>query len=505
MKRLQILFLICGMLGFAFIPNISARSQVENPCETVLVSSEVSSTDILDCLRAGQAVDIDGAEIKGDLNLTSLPGDPSGTGIITITNRVTISNSHITGSLVTHDPNNGISTVFQDGINLKGSRFDKKVDFSNTTFKEFANFNQATFGDVVDFTQTNFEQGTSFLGSTFENEAIFFITTFSGGADFSAGHFRDTANFLQSHFIEGFDASFIKTEFLGPALFFSAIFDDQALFSDAEFSTSTSFEQSIFKKAVSFHNAKFSRQTPEDVVSFKDAALIKLDLSNASFENEQLEISPGEYELDMPDFNPVILVIKDDIKGLPDFLMNNFRKQGKQPIVNAIAYWQKHTEVKGWSAFTRIVNTIFLDWTFGYGYKPLNAIIASIILILLFAIGYYPKGTLRPVPLAPSKPRERKFTIRLTEIPIAHDDETPSPNGNNQRTRPLPAQFIQTWQAILFSAGVFTKISPGNYIATRARSLVIAEWIIGLVMMAGFLYSLANTNPFVRSLLNILG
>jgi len=186
------------------------------------------------------------------------------------------------------------------------------------------------------------------------------------------------------------------------------------------------------------------------------------------------------------------------MEGLLDFLIENYRKQGDLNTV-------RHIEISKKTKAQQILYTVFLDWTFGYGYKPLNAIVTSIILILFFAIIYYPKGTLKPVPLAPSKPRERKSTIRITEIPIANDDEIPDTNETNHRIRQFHPQLIQFWQALLFSFGVFTKIGTGHLMATRVRALVIAEWIIGLIMMAGLLYSLANTNPLLRSLLDMFG
>jgi hypothetical protein len=151
----------------------------------------------------------------------------------------------------------------------------------------------------------------------------------------------------------------------------------------------------------------------------------------------------------------------------------------------------------------QILETIFLDWTFGYGLRPLNSVILSVLLILFFAIFYYPEGTLRPTTFVPSKPREWKFTIRLTEIPIAHDETSASTPAKKDRRRQLPPKFIQAWQAIAFSTGVFTKLSSGKYVAVRAGSLVIAEWIIGLMVMAGFLFSLTNTNPLLRSILDL--
>jgi hypothetical protein len=255
---------------------------------------------------------------------------------------------------------------------------------------------------------------------------------------------------------------------------------------------------------VLFNDAAFNRISPGDAVIFTDGTITKLDLSNANFESGQLDLSGQSYdELIMPNFRPSILATQNSVEGL-SALKDNFRKQGRLDIANEIAYWQNGIQRKKEHPLRQILETIILDWTFGYGLKPLHALMTSVVLILFFAIFYYPTGILRPATFAPSKPRERKFTIRLSEIPIAQDEEPADMPKKVHRSLPLPPQVMQAWQAITFSFGVFTKLSSGKYVAVRAGPLVIAEWIIGLLVMAGFLFSLANTNPLLRSVLDLL-
>ena len=440
---------------------------------------------ILSCLRAGQSVTFDSVKIEGDLDLTSL--NENSAQSISISSALVLRNSHFTGSLISFNGDNENVVIFQGKVDLRGSQFDKRVDFTGATLEEFAHFENIQFSDGANFTQAFFQNGASFNNTTFNDSSSFMLATISGGIDFSDAEFFILANFSWLHSTQG-------TNPLLPT---------DILFSRARFTGAVYFMDAVFENQVLFNDAVFSRSSPEDSVIFTNAIFTKVDLTNANFESGQLELSQQPYKaLIMPNFHPSILSDRNSVEGLSIF-KDNFRRQGRLDLANEITYWQNCIQRQEKHILPQILETVFLDWTFGYGLKPMHSVKASILLILLFAIFYYPTGTLRAVTFAPSKPRERRFTIRLSEIPIEHNENTGEAMEKNHHTHLLMPQIMQLWQAVTFSFGVFTKLSSGEYVAVRAGSLVIAEWIIGLMVMAGFLFSLANTNALLRSVLEL--
>lgn len=485
MRLIQKLLLICGLVGFAIGMPQPARAQ-SDACISDSTETSVKPDVILDCLRAGQPVNLDGITVEGDLELTSL--NENSEQSIAISSPLIISNSHFTGSLISYNADTETVVLFQEPVDLRGSQFDGSVDFTGATFEDFAHFENIHFEAGANFTQATFQNGSSFHKTIFNDSSSFMLASISGVLDFSEAQFFTLANFSWLRSTQSTDL----------------LLQTDIVYAGARFNGGVYFIGAVFENPVLFNDAVFRRNTPDDAVLFTDATFTTLDLTSATFNSAQLELSGLHYEeLIMPNFHPSILATQNSVEGLST-LKENFRKQGNLEIANEITYWQNSLERKGKHIATQILETIFLDWTFGYGLKPIHALMTSVILILFFAIFYYPDGTLRPATFAPSKPRERKFTIRLSEIPIAHDEETAETSEKGQRNRPLSPQILQAWQALAFSFGVFTKLSSGKYVATRAGSLVIAEWIIGLMMMAGFLFSLANTNPLLRSVLDLL-
>lgn len=485
MPRLQNLLLICALTGFTLFAPQTARAQSNSTCSSNPSELSIKPDVIVDCIRAGRQINFDGITVEGDLDLTSLHAASQHVGFIP--GAVSITNSRFIGSVISYNVNNDFVLIFQEPVDLRGSQFARGVDFTGATFEKFAHFENTRFESGANFTQATFQNGAFFRSAIFDHSTSFVLANISGGIDFSDAQFFEQANFSMLR----------STQSSEPLL------QADISFSGARFSGGVYFMEAVVENPVLFNDAVFRRISPEDAVQFTDATFTTLNLTNANFEIGQLDLSNQQYEvLMMPNFHPSILTTQNSVDGL-SLLKNNFIEQGSLDIVNDISYWQYVVKRKGQHPAKQIMETIFLDWTFGYGLKPLQSVRTSIILILFFAIFYYPTGTLRSTTFAPSKPRDWKFTIRLTEIPIAQDEDPVDAQQKNQRSHPLPPQLAQAWQAIAFSFGVFTKLSSGKYVAVRAGFLVIAEWIIGLMMMAGFLFSLANTNPLLRSVLDL--
>ena len=472
-----------GLL-FVIVANLishSVASALTQPGSGCLLSGspsdpvKIDASLIVECLRNGQPIQIKNAEITGDLDLTSLgQGDLSESVQVAVP--VIITDSHFTGMLIS----------------------------SNIEFKQVVNFSGTQFKNMTDFTQTQFDAGVSFNQSDFGGEANFLLTQFSGGADFIETHFEQGANFLQARFAKDSNAFFLKTVFDGDTFFDSAFFAAPAIFTQTKFKGSVQFDGAVFQDDASFREASFARAAPNETVSFGGASLTTLDFNKAQFAIKQLDLSSASYKsLTDLAFNPDVLAESKDADIQRALLVNlesNFRSQNLLSIANEIGYQRHLLERKAKPPVTQVLEYLLLDLPFGYGLKPMRTILASLILILFFSFFYYPADTIRPAPVAPPKPRERRLAMRISEMPVARDDEFPDLVKKEPMLRQNFPRISRALQAILFSFGVFTKISWGEFVAVKHKTIVLIEWLLGLVMLAGLVFALTNTNPLVNAL-----
>lgn len=465
--------------------------------------TKINASLILDCFRTGQPIHIRGAEIAGDLDLTLLRQKDS-PSIISIATPVTIVESHFTGAVIGADTDQGITVSFEELINFQATIFDGRVNLAGAQFKQAVNFSGTQFKASVDFTQTRFDLSVSFNQASFGGESDFLLTQFSGGADFVETHFEHGVNFLQAQFDKDSDAFFFKTEFNGETFFDQARFAAPAVFMQAKFKGPIQFDGAVFQADASFREAAFHRVQATDTVSFAGASFVTLDLNKAQFETKQLDLSDASYKsLTDLDFNPALLAPPKDMDVHRAMLVNlesNFKSQNLLPLANEIAYQQHILEREAKPPLVQSIEFVFLDMPFGYGLKPSRALITSLIMILVFSIFYYPAGIIRLAPIAPPRPRERRLAMRLSELPMARDDEFPDLVKKDLVQRQMFPRVARAWQAISFSFGVFTKISWGEFVAVKYKTIVLLEWLLGLVMLAGLVFSLTNTNPLLNAL-----
>ena len=455
-----------------------ALTQTGSGCPLPGSSSEagqINASLIVECLRNDQPVQIKNADIAGDLDLTSVGrGDSSGNVQVAVP--VIITDSQFTGMFIG----------------------------SNTEFKQVVNFSGTQFKNLVDFTQTQFDAGVSFNQTDFGGEAIFFQTQFSGGADFIETHFSQGAKFLQARFAKDSNAFFFKTVFDGDTFFDSAIFAAPAIFTQPKFKGSVQFDGAVFQDDASFREASFERATPNETVSFIGASFTTLDINKTQFAAKQLDLSSASYKsLTDLAFNPDVLAESKDPDIQRAMLVNleaNFRSQNLLSIANEIAYQRHLLERKAKPPVVQSLEYLLLDLPFGYGLKPMRTILVSLILILFFSLFYYPVDVIRRAPVAPPKPRERRLAMRISEMPVARDDEFPDLVKKEPMLRHKFPRISRALQAIMFSFGVFTKISWGEFVAVKHKTIVLIEWLLGLVMLAGLVFALTNTNPLVNAL-----
>ncbi|MBH0187504.1 MAG: pentapeptide repeat-containing protein [Nitrospira sp.] len=242
----------------------------------------VSSAAIMEALGKGQAVELAGVIIRGDLSFDQLPlqtakmkpgstserqepsTQQSGLELRLVRGALTISDSVVLGS-VRHRSAQGTL------------QFDGPVDFHGTTFKEGVDLSRARFEGMVDLS-----------GAAFQKEAFFMQGQFTRSLACKEAKFGPHTRFHRAMFQGPVDCT--GALFDGLAEFLEVTFHQQALFVRARFGSGTGFSGSRFAQQISFHEAIFSRDTFFGFVAFEGAAsftgaqfLGKADFSNADF------------------------------------------------------------------------------------------------------------------------------------------------------------------------------------------------------------------------------
>ncbi len=479
-------------------PSAALTCRVAGQSSAALLTVDASA--LVECLRAMQPVNWQYVRIQGDVVLTDLVDVT--TTQVEINVPISIVYSTFQGTLLAGSNIRPHSLTFLSTVNFKHTTFASDAIFAGTEFRNGAGFIDATFLGQADFTQASFANGASFVNTDFEGQSSFLLADFAMGADFTSSQFKQPAIFSMAQFETGTDAVFLDTHFESQAWFDKAHFGGTATFSQAGFAKNVSFNQTKFQQGANFGNADF---TGVAVISLENAESTVIDLENVKLSPRSLNLNNTEYErLTDTTFDVAFLDTRAASPETYTQLENNFRAQGQLSLANDVLYQQNVSEREPKPGLLQLLELVFLDWPFGYGVKPWHTLLASVILILVFAAFYYSDGVIRLAPLAPPKPRERKFAIRLRDLPLAREGEFPNLESPMRKPcREFP-RLNHVWQAILFSFSVFTKMGWGERVATRRTKIVILEWLIGLVMIAGFFYTLTNTVPLLNALLKAM-
>ncbi len=444
-------------------------------------------------------------------------------------------------------------TIFQYPTYFESIEFSGVASFSFAEFQDYASFQACRYFDAVNFIGTKFTTA-NFGFSEFDNKYT----------DFSRAEFSGNLTIAGSLFA-GF-TSFLKMRIDNRTVITNSIFLDQAIFTGASLGRvtfgsihdhKTSYLASYFLERADFRNAKFNSADFNNVL-FKDVdftrANFDIDLKSSNvnpdapkfLQQEREEfLAPVEYE---SDGNMDYLILEDmsfenlkadnrtgmkfirAVRRLPEQSLrnseaaadtdaspqsnpgavtelvesrqemlrrfeDNFRSNGNVKLTNE-AYYQRNTldrELANRNDFEKLGDLIIADWIAGYGVRPLNPILWSIGFILFFAAIYY----FRDIIVIRSTKGKAKLVWQLTEIPIdtaesLADEFTRLDNRGHKRA----------WDALLFSTSVFIKFGNGRRVAIQGQKTVLAEWALGLVMLAVFFYALSNAVPVFHRLLN---
>lgn len=270
----------------------------------------VQAADIVKALKEGYGVELRGVALNGDLDFDQLSPESLDVDKIPalfvreifhregiteariIKGPVIMEDVQVLGSMATNLTVNGYMLI-TGPVSMKGTTFEKSVDFSRTVFYgpvDFSNaiirsegffikalfvkealfektafgthsrFHKAVFGDRVTFTRAGFNGLAEFLEVGFHKETGFSRTRFVMGTGFSGSHFHNILDFSEATFDKGVYFRFV--EFDGDAYFRRSTFKQEADFTQATFGGISDFTKVRFEVSPQFTGTVIPKVQP---------------------------------------------------------------------------------------------------------------------------------------------------------------------------------------------------------------------------------------------------
>jgi uncharacterized protein YjbI with pentapeptide repeats len=395
--------------------------------------------------------------------------------------------------------------IYNDAV-FYGATFSKNADFSSITFRN------------VDFSYTDFH-GEFRLDSA----------SVSGNACFINARFTDLASFWQ------FKVPFSKTVFTS-SRFDGKVILDVTEFKDIDFSPHADLsiceiqEKTVFPPAAFFDQVNF-RNSKMGKANFQETYFTDLNLSGSTFDTllftdtlyNRLFYSGSTtnfYKALQKGFDVSGSTAKQEYDAL-DKLRTNFKGFGQISMTNE-AYYQKsilersydpETETKPEWNKLGFWGKVGLAWNYisfyisGYFVKPQWAFWGSWLFIIFFGLIYFlvdtisllvskkdsdKNDTLNPLPwqtITDEKQREAAW------FEVARQLNTQPIKKKRTALSIIKLLSQKFWNSLLFSFSKFTKVKLDRTPDKRIYWLETIEWIIGAVMLASLIISIANSVP----------
>jgi len=377
------------------------------------ISKGVLASEILTNISKGLPVEYDHVIVTGNLSLINLKGlhikhvertdedirryDAS-EDVKIVVSPIRINDSVIMGEVRLNN------TILENNVNFAGSEFNATADFSFSNFNKIADFSSSRFNrfafftssgfenpadfhstyfsNITYFSYSNFNDTTDFRFSNFNSPTYFWHSRFNSLADFSSSYFIDTAEFSNSQFNK--PADFSSSAFNSNVDFRFSNFNNTADFQNSKFNSNTSFSESVFSKEAKFNDVQFRGLTNFDSSQFKGDAFFE----NAIFK-DTLSFKRTSYNKLYIRWYNIKNLFYDDSAYLA--LIKNFKDLGYLEDSDN-CYFQYRTDRRGqdWKCAypleepARKSIDFLSEWSYGYGTRPVNPFIGSLLLIGLF-------------------------------------------------------------------------------------------------------------------------
>lgn len=256
----------------------------------------VPAAAVMKALAQGEAVDLAGVVVQGDLLFDQLPlyksQMPKGLtpeqqaalnaidadelrvvqGPITIRDSIVegaLRHRSVKGTVQFAGPVDLQGTQFKDGVDLSRAVFHGAVTIDRAVFERESYFIQGQFAEAFHCVETRFGPHTRFHRSVFRGAVDCQGSLFNGMAEFLEVVFEQPAQFDRARF--GLGTGFSGAQFKKTVSFADAIFSREAFFGFAVFAGNVQFVGAQFLQTADFSNAEFKRGEDLAKVRFDQA------------------------------------------------------------------------------------------------------------------------------------------------------------------------------------------------------------------------------------------
>jgi len=214
----------------------------------IYAQETMDAKEIIEMINRGEAVNLNGVKIVGELDLTDLE------------NRI-----QERGNKDSYFSQVDVELIFfncdftDDVLAFYCEEYSDKCFRAN--FKESVTFIDCTFSGETSFKYSNFSGGAVFNKNIFTQEANFKYSKFQGEVTFQGCSFRDEADFKYADF-SGY-VNFYEVDFMKEADFKYTKFSNGAMFSDAHFHEEVDFKYTEYEEDVVFEGAQFDGEVDQ--------------------------------------------------------------------------------------------------------------------------------------------------------------------------------------------------------------------------------------------------
>jgi len=107
--------------------------------------------DLLVAIKNGDKIDLEGADVQGDLDINKLELERDEDGFTRIDSSIRIVNSNINGATKLN------KAIFRKSIVFSGTKFEGDASFEFSIFEKLADFSSAIFNADATFWQARFQ------------------------------------------------------------------------------------------------------------------------------------------------------------------------------------------------------------------------------------------------------------------------------------------------------------------------------------------------------------
>jgi len=399
--------------------------------------TEVNATDILEKIENGENIFLEDVRIIGELDLSKIE-----------LNTIPIARPM---RVITLRGLKEELKIVESKIEIHNSAFEDDFDFSNTQFRKDIIFLGTSFLGKINFKGADFRDDVNFFGANFGGNASFQDANFAGDADFWDANFGGNGLFWDANFTG--NASFQDANFAGYAIFFGANFAGDVDFEYANFAGDVDFEYANFAGDADFWDANFTGDATFDSTEFNKVSFTRSTFTTVSLNESDFNRMKVEW------YSLEDALVFDGLTYIK--LIKNFREMEQFEDADAAYYQYRRLSQanKKWSS--KLMNVV-AGASCGYGVKPERPLIWAFVLIMVFTLVYW-RG---------------KGIKRLKEN-----------NGDNNRV----SRWAAFYNAFYFSVVTFTTVGYGDwYPVDRYRIVVMIEGVLGWLLLALFIVTLAN-------------